>query len=182
MPLESDAKLLERLRAVELLVLDVDGVLTEGSIVYDESGNEWKHFHVRDGSGLKIWNHVGKKAAIITGRTSRLVDRRAAELGISPVIQGAQEKVPALRDLVRVTGVSAERMCAIGDDVPDLGMMANCGLAVAVADACPEVRQAAHFVTRAVGGRGAVREAIELILHAQGRWSPIVERFLNERL
>jgi 3-deoxy-D-manno-octulosonate 8-phosphate phosphatase (KDO 8-P phosphatase) len=182
MPLESDAKMIERLRAVDWLVLDVDGVLTDGSIVYDESGNELKKFHVRDGSGLKIWNHVGKKAAIITGRNSRLVHRRGLELGIAPVIQGALEKVPALRQLVRETGVPAERMCAIGDDIPDLGVMMSCGLAVAVADASPEVRQASHFVTCAPGGRGAVRETIELILQAQGRWSPIVDRFLGERL
>jgi 3-deoxy-D-manno-octulosonate 8-phosphate phosphatase (KDO 8-P phosphatase) len=182
MPLEADAKLLERLRAVDWLVLDVDGVLTEGSVIYDESGNELKRFHVRDGSGLKIWNHVGKKAAIITGRKSRLVERRGAELGIAPVIQGAPEKIPALRELIRQTGALAERMCAIGDDFPDLGVMKSCGLCVAVADASPEVRQAAHFITRAPGGRGAVREAIELILQAQGLWSPIIDRFLHERL
>lgn len=182
MPPESDTKLIKRLRAVDWLVLDVDGVLTEGSVVYDESGNELKKFHVRDGSGLKIWNHVGKKAAIITGRNSRLVDRRGLELGIAPVIQGAPEKVPALRELLRETGAPAERVCAIGDDIPDLGVMMNCGLAVAVADACPDVRQAAHFVTTAPGGRGAVRETIELILQAQGHWSAIVDRFLHEKL
>ena len=182
MPDNPGASLQERLLAVEMLVLDVDGVLTEGSVIYDETGNEWKHFHVRDGSGLKIWNHVGRRAALITGRTSRLVERRAAELGIAPVIQGAQEKVPALRKILQETQILAERVCAIGDDVPDLGVLANCGFAVAVADACAEVRHAAHYVTQAAGGRGAVRETIELILHAQGRWLPVVERFRGERV
>lgn len=180
MPL--DPKLLDRLRAVDWLVLDVDGVLTDGGIIYDESGNEMKRFHVRDGSGLKIWNYVGKHAAIITGRNSRLVERRAAELGIMPVIQGAMEKLPALRKFLQDTGAAPDRICAIGDDVTDLGLMLNCGLAVAVADAAAEVRRAAHFVTQTPGGYGAVRETIEWILHAQGQWQPIVERFRTERL
>jgi YrbI family 3-deoxy-D-manno-octulosonate 8-phosphate phosphatase len=182
MPPEADAKLLDRLRAIDWLLLDVDGVLTDGGIIYDESGNELKRFHVRDGSGLKIWQHVGHRAAIITGRKSRLVDRRAAELGVAPVIQGATEKVPALRRFLQDAGASPERVCAIGDDVPDLGVLLNCGLAVAVADASPEVRQAAHYVTRTPGGSGAVREAIEWILQAQGKWQPIVERFRSERV
>lgn len=174
--------LLDRLRAVDLLVLDVDGVLTEGSIFYTEDGNEMKRFHVRDGSGLKIWAHLGKRAAIITGRQSKLVERRAAELGIAPVIQGASEKLPAYRRVLEQTGLTPDRVCAVGDDVPDLGVLANCGLAVAVADACPEARAAAHYVTRAAGGRGAVREVIELVLNAQGQWRGIVDRFRNEAL
>lgn len=182
MPPDAGTTLLDRLRAIDWLVLDVDGVLTDGGIFYDESGSEFKRFHVRDGSGLKIWNFVGKQAAIITGRNSRLVDRRAAELGIAPVIQGAAEKMPALRQFLKDTGISPGRVCAIGDDVTDLGLMLNCGLAVAVADAAPEVRQAAHYVTRMPGGHGAVREAIEWILRAQGQWQPIVERFRSERL
>jgi 3-deoxy-D-manno-octulosonate 8-phosphate phosphatase (KDO 8-P phosphatase) len=174
--------LLDRLQKIDWLVLDVDGVLTDGGIYYDNAGVEGKRFHVRDGSGLKIWNHVGKRAAIITGRTSKVVEIRAAELGISPVIQGAAEKLPAFRKFLADTGCPAERVCAIGDDVPDLGVLRSSGLAVTVADACPEARAAAHFVTRAAGGAGAVREAIECILNAQGKWQPIVDRFWNEPL
>jgi 3-deoxy-D-manno-octulosonate 8-phosphate phosphatase (KDO 8-P phosphatase) len=172
----------QRLQSIELLVLDVDGVLTDGGIVYSDDGREAKQFHVRDGSGLKIWQFVGKRAAIITGRVSRVVERRAAELGISPVVQGADFKLPALRRVLEATGCRAEQACAICDDVPDLGVLVNCGLAVAVADAVPEAQAAAHYVTRAPGGRGAVREVIEMILRAQGRWAALVERFRSERL
>jgi 3-deoxy-D-manno-octulosonate 8-phosphate phosphatase (KDO 8-P phosphatase) len=182
MPPDADAKLFDRLQAIEWLLLDVDGVLTDGGIIYDESDNEFKRFHVRDGSGIKIWRYVGKQAAIITGRTSRVVERRAAELGVAPVIQGAMEKMAGLRRFLHETGASPSQVCTICDDVPDLGLMMNCGLAVAVADASPEVRQAANHVTRARGGHGAVREAIEWILQAQGKWQAIVERFRNERI
>ena len=174
--------LVERLLAVDWLLLDVDGVLTDGAITYDNHGVEQKRFHVRDGSGLKIWRFVGKEAAVITGRTSKIVEVRSAELGLSPVIQGAAEKLPAYRRFLAEIGTRPERVCAMGDDVPDLGVLANCGLAVAVADACPEVRSAVHYVTRAAGGNGAVREVIELILQAQGRWQSVVERFHREPL
>ena len=174
--------LLDRLLKIEWLVLDVDGVLTDGGIYYDNAGVETKRFHVRDGSGLKIWGFVGKRAAILTGRTSKLVEIRAAELGITPVIQGAAEKLPAYRRFLAETGCRPEQVCAIGDDVPDLGVLVNSGLAVAVADACPEVRAAAQLVTRAAGGAGAVREVIERVLQAQGKWQPVVDRFRNEQL
>jgi len=174
--------LLDRLKRIELLVLDVDGVLSEGSIIYDDHGMEQKRFYVRDGSGLKIWNFVGKRAAIITGRSSRLVEVRAAELGVNPVIQGSFEKLPALRSVLAETGLRPEQACMIGDDIPDLGVMRSCGLAVAPADACSEAREVAHYVTRAAGGRGAVREAIELILQAQGHWQSSVSRFREQTL
>jgi YrbI family 3-deoxy-D-manno-octulosonate 8-phosphate phosphatase len=178
----AERSLAERCAAVELLVLDVDGVLTDGSIIYADDGAELKKFHVRDGSGLKIWEYLGKKAAIVTGRTSRVVEVRAAELGITPVRQGAREKLPAYREILEATGFRPEQVCCIGDDVPDLPLLNHCGLAVAVGDACPEAAAAAHYVTRACGGRGAVREAIELILRSQGHWQKLVERFRNEHL
>jgi 3-deoxy-D-manno-octulosonate 8-phosphate phosphatase (KDO 8-P phosphatase) len=171
-----------RCAAIDLLIVDVDGVLTDGGIIYSDDGAELKQFHVRDGSGLKIWRFVGKRAALITGRRSKLVEVRAAELGIDPVIQGAVDKVPAYRDLLRSGGWRTEQVCYVGDDVPDLPLLRNCGLAVAVADACPEVVAEAHYVTRAAGGRGAVREAIELILRCQGHWQTIVERFRGATL
>jgi 3-deoxy-D-manno-octulosonate 8-phosphate phosphatase (KDO 8-P phosphatase) len=172
--------LAERLAAIELLVLDVDGVLTDGSIVYADDGTELKRFHVRDGSALKLWRSVGKRAAVISGRRSAAVGRRAAELGLSPVIQGVEKKSAALEAVLRETGMSASQACAVGDDLPDLPLMRRCGLAVAVADACPEVRADAHHVTAAPGGRGAVREVVEWVLTAQGHWATMVERLRSE--
>lgn len=180
MPL--DPSLAERLKRIDWLVLDVDGVLTDGAIIYGNSGEELKNFHVRDGSGLKIWHFVGKRSALISGRQSELVQRRAAELGIAPVMQGAPQKLPVFRQMLESIAVPPERVAVICDDVPDLSLMVNAGLAIAVADAAPEVRAAGHYVTRHAGGRGAVREAIELILNAQGLWQPIVERYRLERL
>lgn len=170
----------QRCSRIELLVLDVDGVLTEGGIIYVDDGKEIKNFHVRDGSGLAVWKHVGKKSAIITGRKSRIVEVRAAELDINPVFQGTTQKLEPFRQILAATQLTADQACFIGDDFPDLPVMRSCGLAVAVADACPDVLAKAHYVTRSPGGRGAVRETIELILHCQGHWQPIVEKFRNE--
>ena len=167
--------LAERIAPVELLVLDVDGVLTDGRIVYADGGAEVKAFHVRDGSALTLWKRAGRRAAIVTGRSSPVVDRRAAELGVGPVVQGAPDKGEALRRVLAETGLRPEQACAVGDDLFDLPMLAGAGLAVAVADACPEVRAAAHYVTRAGGGRGAVREVVELLLRGQGRWQALVD-------
>ncbi len=167
----------ERCSRVELLVLDVDGVLTAGRIVYSDRGEEIKAFHVRDGSGLKIWTSLGKRAAIISGRRSPAVQRRAAELGVTPVHQGVEDKAAALAAVLAELGLTADRACCVGDDLPDVPLLRRCGLAVAVADACPEAREDAHFVTAAPGGRGAVREVIERVLRAQGRWQAVVARY-----
>ena len=167
---------IERCARIDALVLDVDGVLTDGSIVYTDAGVELKAFHVRDGSGLKLWELEGKRTAIITGRQSPIVERRAKELGISHVVQGAADKHAALGTLLAAWSLPAERVAAIGDDIVDVPVLRTCGLAIAVADACAEAMQEADYVTQAPGGRGAVREAIELILRAQGRWQAIVAR------
>jgi 3-deoxy-D-manno-octulosonate 8-phosphate phosphatase (KDO 8-P phosphatase) len=172
----------ERCAAIELLVVDVDGVLTDGGIVYESDGVELKRFHVRDGSGLKCWHQARKRSAIITGRNSPVVERRAQELGIGFVVQGATAKLPALRHLLVETGVTADQVCYIGDDLPDLPPLRQCGLAVAVADASAEVRCDAQYITQTAGGRGAVRETIELILRAQVLWQPIVDRLRGESL
>ncbi|MGE3809816.1 MAG: KdsC family phosphatase [Gemmataceae bacterium] len=169
--------LAERCRRIELLVLDVDGVLTDGGIVYSDAGHEIKQFHVRDGSGLKLWHWLGKQAAILSGRSSRVVDVRAAELDVATVVQGARDKLPAFRKIVKDCGLEPAQVCFVGDDVPDLPALRNCGLAVAVADACADVQAAAHYITHAPGGRGAVREVIEWLLRAQGLWSRVLERF-----
>jgi 3-deoxy-D-manno-octulosonate 8-phosphate phosphatase (KDO 8-P phosphatase) len=162
---------------IELLLVDVDGVLTDGGITYGADGIEHKTFHVRDGSGLRIWQATGKHAGILTGRSSPIVAARAAELGLAVVVQGAQAKLPAFRTIVEQLGVTARQVCYVGDDLPDLPVLKVCGLAVAVADACPEVVAQAHYVTNKRGGRGAVREVIELILKAQGLWQEAIERF-----
>ncbi|MCS6850946.1 MAG: HAD hydrolase family protein [Gemmataceae bacterium] len=168
--------------AIELLVLDVDGVLTDGSIVYLDNGTELKRFHVRDGSGLKLWHQAGKRSAIITGRTSPVVDVRANELGVQWVLQGRADKLVAYREVLAVSGLAPAQVCCVGDDLPDLPLMHHCGLAVAVADACPEVQAAAHWVTRAMGGQGAVREVIERLLKVQGTWARIVRGYQEQTL
>ncbi len=183
MSIESRPKTLaERCAAIELLVLDVDGVLTPGTIVYDENGLEQKHFHVRDGSALKLWQRAGRQAAVLSGRSSRAVEVRAAELEIRIVEQGAAEKLTAFRRILTRAGARPEQTACVGDDLPDLPLLLNCGLGIAVGDACPEVLATAHHVTRAPGGRGAVREAIELILRCQGKWQLFVESLCSERL
>jgi 3-deoxy-D-manno-octulosonate 8-phosphate phosphatase (KDO 8-P phosphatase) len=166
----------DRCQAIELLVVDVDGVLTAGGIQYGDGGVESKAFHVRDGAGLKLWRQAGKRAALITGRSSEVVARRARELGIDPAIQGAGEKLPAYRELLRAGPWCDDQVCYVGDDVPDVPLLARCGLAVAVADGCGEARARAHYVTAAAGGRGAVREVIELILRCQGGWQEALAR------
>jgi 3-deoxy-D-manno-octulosonate 8-phosphate phosphatase (KDO 8-P phosphatase) len=170
--------LADRAAKIELLVLDVDGVLTDGGIVYTDGGGEAKRFHVRDGSGLKLWQLAGKRAAIVSGRCSPAVERRAAELGVSPVLQGRSDKLPAFEEVLAATGLRPEQACAVGDDLPDLPVLRRCGLAVAVADACPEVRAAADHVTAVGGGHGAVRDAIEWLLKLRGEWDGIVARFM----
>jgi 3-deoxy-D-manno-octulosonate 8-phosphate phosphatase (KDO 8-P phosphatase) len=165
----------ERCAAICLLVLDVDGVLTDGGIVYTSDGVELKRFHVRDGSGLKLWHQCGRRTALISGRNSPLVAARAAELGIELVYQGAGDKMTAYREILARTAVAPAAVCAIGDDQPDVPVLRNCGLAVAVADACVEARTCAHYVTRRPGGRGSVREVIELVLRCQGEWQRVVQ-------
>jgi 3-deoxy-D-manno-octulosonate 8-phosphate phosphatase (KDO 8-P phosphatase) len=163
-----------RCAAIELLVVDVDGVLTDGGIVLGNNGLEIKQFHVRDGSSIKLWHQAGRRTALLSGRSSPAVEARARELGIGMVLQGAADKQATLQLALDRAGIRPETVCYVGDDLPDLPAMRLCGLAVAVADACAEVRAQAHYITQAAGGRGAVREAIEMILHAQEAWMPLM--------
>ena len=167
----------ERCARVEMLVLDVDGVLTDGRIVYTDAGEEMKAFHVRDGSGLKLWSMLGKHAGIITGRRSSIVERRARELDIAHVMQGVDDKKAGFVQMLKAAGMTPEQTCAIGDDIVDLGVLRAAAVAIAVADACAEAKEEADYVTAAPGGCGAVREAIELLLRAQGHWQTLVARF-----
>jgi 3-deoxy-D-manno-octulosonate 8-phosphate phosphatase (KDO 8-P phosphatase) len=159
---------------IQLLLLDVDGVLTDGRVVYTDAGHEIKAFHVRDGSGLKFWRQSGRRVAILSGRSSPAVSRRAKELGIDPVVQGADEKLPALNRILTETGFTRDQVCAVGDDLPDLPVLRHCGLAATVADAVAEVKAIAHYVTTMPGGHGAVREVIEWLMRGQRTWEPVV--------
>jgi 3-deoxy-D-manno-octulosonate 8-phosphate phosphatase (KDO 8-P phosphatase) len=160
---------LERARAVRLAVFDVDGVLTDGTLYIGAQGEAFKAFNILDGHGVKMLHAAGIATAIISGRSSEAVSRRAAELGIAHVVQGSSDKVAALDELLAALGLEASACAFVGDDLPDLPAMRRCGFAVAVANAADAVKAAAHYVTRASGGHGAVREFCELVLRAQGQ-------------
>jgi 3-deoxy-D-manno-octulosonate 8-phosphate phosphatase (KDO 8-P phosphatase) len=168
------ADLAERCEPIELLIVDVDGVLTDGVIAVDDRGVETKHFHVRDGLAFAVWHRAGKRSAILSGRRTEAVDRRAAELKIPHVLQGRAEKAEPFRALVAELGLAPRQVCFVGDDLPDLPVLRTVGLAACPADAVAEVRDAAHLVTHAPGGRGAVREVVEVILKCQGNWDRVI--------
>ena len=158
---------LERAARVRLLVLDVDGVLTDGRLYIGPSGEEFKAFHVRDGAGIVALRRAGVAVAIISGRSSAAVEYRAAELGIEHVHQGVADKGRALERLLAELGLDRSAAACVGDDTPDLPLLEAAGFAVAVADAHPAARAAAHWVTSLPGGRGAVREVCDLLLQAR---------------
>lgn len=167
-----------RAAGVRLALFDVDGVLTDGRITLGDDGQEYKAFNVRDGHGLKMLMGAGIEVAILTGRRSRAVAHRMAELGIHEVIQGQTDKRAAFEDLLQRRGLGPEEVAYTGDDVIDLPILRRAGLAVAVADAHPLVRRHAHWITTHPGGRGAVRELCEAILEAHGRLEAALERYL----
>ncbi|NND66507.1 MAG: HAD-IIIA family hydrolase [Halioglobus sp.] len=157
-----------RAERVRLLALDVDGVLTDGRIYYGNAGEELKAFNIKDGLGVKLLQEAGVKVAIITGRQSEIVARRARELGIEDVVQGREDKLSALRELCEREGLMLEDCAYMGDDLPDLGAIRAAGLGLTVADATRAVAGAAHWQSSLAGGAGAVREACEFILEARG--------------
>lgn len=175
--MQSALDLAARCGPIELLLVDVDGVLTDGVIAVDDHGVETKHFHVRDGSGFDLWHKAGKRSAILSGRWAPAVTRRAGELGIAPVIQGVSQKGEPFRKLLAELGLNAAQVCYMGDDLPDLPVLRAVGLAACPADAAAEVRETVHVVTQTRGGRGAVREIVELILKQQGVWDGLVARY-----
>jgi 3-deoxy-D-manno-octulosonate 8-phosphate phosphatase (KDO 8-P phosphatase) len=170
-----------RAARVKLLLLDCDGVLTDGRITLIEGGDEQKSFHTRDGHGLVLLHRAGLRSGIISGRTSNLVTMRAKDLGVAFVRQGALDKLEAFESLLSEAGVEASDVAFVGDDVVDIPLMRRSALAVAVADATEDTRAAAHYVTRLPGGFGAVREVCELILKAQGRWEELMKRYTELR-
>lgn len=161
----------ERARAVRMIVFDVDGVLTDGSLFYDDRGEEYKAFNSRDGHGIKMLRASGVDTAIITGRTSQVVLHRCRNLGIVHIHQGADDKLEAFRKLLEAVRLEPRQIAYMGDDVVDLPVINRCGLAITVPDAPPEVKARCHVVTSAAAGRGAAREACELIMRYQGSWA-----------
>ncbi|MBI4342398.1 MAG: HAD hydrolase family protein [Candidatus Omnitrophica bacterium] len=171
-------ELVQRASRVSVLLLDVDGVLTDGRIIYADYGDELKCFDVQDGAGLVFWNRAGLKSAIITARHSRLIKRRAKELHIDFLAQKRLLKLPTYEQLLKCFRVTDEQVCAVGDDLMELPMLRRVGFAVAVPNAVDEVKQASHYVTRKDGGRGAVREVVDLILQAKGLWDQVLHRYV----
>jgi len=161
----------ERARAVRMIAFDVDGVLTDGSLIYGDDGQEYKAFNSRDGHGIKMLRASGVETAIITGRSSQVVLLRARNLGIAHLFQGADDKLGAFEKLLASMNLAPEQIAYMGDDLVDLPVLRRCGLAISVPDAPDAVKARCHYVTHTGAGRGAAREACELILRAQGTWA-----------
>lgn len=168
----------KRVLPIKMLLLDVDGVLTDGSIIYTDQAQEIKVFNVKDGLGLRLLMDAGIGVGIITGRRSRALTTRCDNLGISMIYDGVKDKDSIFKEIMQHTGLSAREIAFAGDDLPDIRIMKLAGLSLTVADACPEIRALASFTTMSRGGNGAVREICELILKSQGLWDKAIERFL----
>jgi len=174
-------ELVRRARTVKLLALDVDGVLTDGSLYYGAKGEELKRFDVKDGHGIVLWRELGNPTAILTARSSPIVSARAAELGIRHVLQGERDKGKGFDKLLAQAGVRAEEVAYIGDDINDIPVMRRVGFAATPADGVAEVREYVHYVCKASGGNGAIREICNLLIRAQGRWEEATARYFAEK-
>jgi len=166
-----------KLAVIKLLLLDVDGVLTDGRITYDNQGNELKSFDVKDGHGLKLLQRAGIDIGIITGRQSDLVARRAVELGIDILYQGALRKLDPYQEILDKQGLSNEQVAYVGDDLMDLPILRRVGFSATVSDAHPDVLPLVDYVTQRPGGRGAVREVCDLLIKAGGHWRQVTDRY-----
>jgi 3-deoxy-D-manno-octulosonate 8-phosphate phosphatase (KDO 8-P phosphatase) len=173
------AELIARARAIRLLVLDVDGVLTDGRLYYADDGVELKAFNIQDGLGLRMLSASGVTIAIISGRRSTALERRAENLGVEHVFQGVNDKLSVFQELLTRLSLDARTAAAIGDDLPDLPVLRRCELAVSVPDAPALVRDHAHYVTQRRGGHGAVRELCEMIMTAQGNLEARLQEFMK---
>ena len=169
----------QRAVAIKLLLLDVDGVLTDGSLYFGNQGEELKAFNIKDGLGIKFLQRNGIRVGIVTGRTSQLVANRARDLGIEIVIQGREDKLAAIRELIAGQGIHLSEVAYMGDDLPDLSAIAGVGFGMTVANAVTAVKREAHWVSQYNGGEGAVREACELLLEAQGKWEALLQGYRN---
>ncbi|MGJ7457166.1 KdsC family phosphatase [Halomonas sp. MA07-2] len=178
LPLQ-DPRLVDRLRLIRLLALDVDGVLTDGQLFFQADGTEIKAFNVQDGHGLKLLKRAGIEVALITGRDSPTVSHRAAALGIQHVFQGVEKKLPVLRDLCTRLGLEFDQVSYCGDDMPDVGAIRRAGVGISVPNAPEYIRQHADWVTVRSGGQGAVREVCDTLLKAQGHWDAVLDTYLH---
>ncbi len=169
---------INKLKRIKLLLLDVDGVLTDGSIIYNDNGAETKIFNVKDGLGIRLLMEAGIKVGIVTGRSSKALYHRCKNLGISLIFDGFHEKTSVLELILEKTGLQAEEIAFVGDDLLDLPLLRRVGLSIAVADAHETIIENVDMTTSAKGGAGAVREVCEAILKAQGFWKKILENFL----
>jgi 3-deoxy-D-manno-octulosonate 8-phosphate phosphatase (KDO 8-P phosphatase) len=170
-------ELIDKAKRIKLLILDVDGVMTDGSIILDNEGNELKRFHVRDGHGIKMLGKAGVAVAIITGRHSKVVEKRAQELGISEVYQRCHIKSVAYEHILEKFGLSDAEVAYIGDDIVDIPILRKVGLPVVVSDAAEDAKTKALMVTRNPGGRGAIREVTDFVLKARGLWDGLIEEY-----
>ena len=169
----------EKAKKLKLLILDVDGVLTDGKLFFDNAGNEYKSFHARDGHGIKLLRQTGVEVAVISGRKSNSVALRMQSLGIAHVYQGHEDKRAAFDELIEKIGITPEQAAHVGDDLLDLPIMMRVGLAIAVDDANFAVKQRAHWCTSLPGGHGAVREVCDFIMQAQGHFDEVVNAYLK---
>jgi 3-deoxy-D-manno-octulosonate 8-phosphate phosphatase (KDO 8-P phosphatase) len=169
------------LEAVKAVVLDVDGVLTDGGIYYDPTGREIKRFHVADGLGMELLRHAGIRVVILSGRVAEAITRRAAELRVTDCYQGVRDKKTQIEKLRQQWQMKAEEILYVGDDLNDLPAFEAVGVRVAVANAAPELKERAHYITQATGGNGAVREVCEWLLKARGEWEQTIEKYLQAR-
>lgn len=168
-----------RFKRVKLVVLDVDGVLTDGRVVYGDYGDELKFFDITDGLGIELLRRAGIPVVAISGRKSKVNDRRAKELKITHLFQNASDKLKVFTKVIKKLKITPEEVCCMGDDLVDIPLMSRCGLAVAVQNAVSEVKGSAHYVTGRSGGRGAVREIADLILKAQDKWRSAADRYFS---
>jgi 3-deoxy-D-manno-octulosonate 8-phosphate phosphatase (KDO 8-P phosphatase) len=173
------ASIERRASHIKLLLMDCDGVLTDGRLWLTDDGDEQKTFNTKDGLGLALLHRAGLRSGVISGRTSKALARRARELGVEFVRQGDEQKIQAFEEVLGLSGVAEDEVAFVGDDLSDIPLMRRSELAIAVADAVEETRSAAHYVTRAEGGRGAVREVIEIILKSQGLWTDLLDVYLK---
>ncbi|WP_148895079.1 KdsC family phosphatase [Geothermobacter ehrlichii] len=170
----------DRLRKIRLLLLDVDGVLTDGRIIINDRGEETKAFHVRDGHGMKLLQRSGVRIGIITGRQSRVVAHRMRELGVDLVVQGSKNKLLPFRRILEQEGLGEDEVAYVGDDLVDLPILRRVGFAATVADACEDLVSHVHYVASRRGGDGAVREICEMILKARGDWEEVTARYWQD--
>jgi 3-deoxy-D-manno-octulosonate 8-phosphate phosphatase (KDO 8-P phosphatase) len=172
-------EILQKAKSIKLVIFDVDGVLTDGTLFIGDDGQEYKAFNSKDGHGMVMLQNTGIKIAIITGRVSKVVEHRMADLGIELIYQGHRDKLPAFENLLDDLSISPQETAYVGDDVVDLPVLKRVGLAICVQDAHPRVKRHAHWVTENPGGRGAAREVCEMIMNAQGMLDSAINRYLS---